>query len=105
MKTLKLIPYVLFAIIGSALAFLLNIFILEPLLIIPDYCYYDTREPGFLINLFYDFPGSEGYHPVPSRLNILLTIVIGAFAGYKSFSLLQKSVKATVATAKAEDYL
>ena len=54
--------------------------ILYPFMI-PDPCYYDTREIPFLIELLFDFPSSEGYHPVPSRMGYLVFGVIGLFFG------------------------
>ena len=51
--------------------------------LIPDYCYYDIHETTWLVDLFFDFPGYEGYHPVPSTLGYVLFGGIGGFIGYK----------------------
>jgi hypothetical protein len=66
--------------IGILSAWLLNILVVKPLAI-PDDCYYHSREAPFLINVFYDFPSSEGGHPVPSTINATVTSGIGALSG------------------------
>jgi hypothetical protein len=54
-----------------------NLLVLFPLFI-PDYCYFDTHEIPFLVDVFFDFPAYEGYHPVSSVLGYLLFGITGA---------------------------
>ena len=57
-------------------AFFLHSFIIDPILI-PDPCYYHSNEASFLINSLYDFPASEGFHPVWNWKYYLLIIMTG----------------------------
>ncbi len=67
--------------IGGVLAFLLNVLLIESV-IIPDICYYHTHDTNFFIDTFYDFPSSEGGHPVPSIINIILSLTVGGIVGF-----------------------
>lgn len=66
---------------GALLAFLLNVCLLEKLLI-PDPCYYHSHEGGRLFHWFYDLPATEGGHPVPTKLNMIITLLLGAIGGW-----------------------
>jgi hypothetical protein len=70
------------AITGSFLAVMLNYFVIDSLLI-PDPCYYHNHgfETSKLFDVFYNFPGSEGYHPTPTLFNTIFTFAFGAFVG------------------------
>jgi hypothetical protein len=70
-----------FCLLGAALFLLLNFGFIEHLLI-PDPCYYHSHEPGLVFRIFYDLPASEGYHPLPTWFNLLITMGLGAYAGY-----------------------
>jgi hypothetical protein len=48
---------------------------------ISDECYYHSNDVPFLINLLFDFPSSEGYHPVATKLGYLLFGIIGLIVG------------------------
>lgn len=67
-----------------------NIIFLEPLLI-PDHCYFDMHETTFLVEIFFDFPAYEGYHPVPSTIGYLVFGLIGGFVGYKILKIKSES--------------
>ena len=78
-KFVFVIPLVL---LGMALTFLLNYFYIEKL-IITDECYYHGHTPNILIQLFYSFEASNGDHPFPSIFNVLFTLILGGYFGYK----------------------
>ena len=65
----------------SIAAIPLNFFVLENILI-PDPCYYHSRDTTMLFDLFYDLPSFAGYHPVPTIFNFIFTMVIGALTGW-----------------------
>jgi len=70
-------------IIGSMVCYhFFNLIVLFPLLI-PDYCYFDMHETTFLVEVFFDFPAYEGYHPVPSTIGYLFFGLMGGLIGYK----------------------
>lgn len=80
-------------IIGTAIgALAFNLFFLDRLFV-PDPCYYHTHRGGWLFHLFYDLPANEGYHPVPSILNIIFTAILGGLAGYGIFNLILRKKK------------
>ena len=60
--------------------YVLNFFILENI-IIPDPCYYHSHETNQIFDLFYDLPAAEGFHPVPTRFNLFLTLITGGLTG------------------------
>lgn len=66
---------------GIFLAVIFNFIVLENILI-PDPCYYHSHDTNMLFDLFYELTASEGYHPFPTRFNFILTICIGALAGF-----------------------
>jgi len=45
--------------------------------IIPDPCAYHTNAPGLFVDTFYNFPASNGYHPVWNFYYYLLILVTG----------------------------
>lgn len=63
-------------------------FIIYPIFI-HDECYYHGHETTTTIELLFDFPAYNGYHPVISKLGYLLSASLGFFIG----SLLFKFVK------------
>ena len=71
-----------FTLTGIVIVFLFNYLFLERL-IIPDpcYCYYHSHDTTKLFDLFYELTSSEGYHPTPTKLNLILTVIIGAMTG------------------------
>ena len=67
------------SILGLLLAFSFSIvfhYIITPILI-PDECYYHSQETSILIDLLYDFPAIEGFHPVPSLMGYFVFSTIG----------------------------
>ena len=80
MKAKRFQVVMLSILIGLSLACLLNYFVLDKLLI-PDPCYYHFHETKKVFDVFYDLPSSEGGHPVPTTLNIIITAVIGLVIG------------------------
>lgn len=77
---IRLIKISGFTIIGIIVIFLFNYLLLERI-IIPDPCYYHSHETTKVFDLFYEFTSSEGYHPTPTKLNLILTLITGAMAG------------------------
>ena len=77
-RSIKSLALFLISIIGVAF---LNFGIVEQI-IIPDPCLYHTKETTFLWNLFYTLSGAEGYHPFPTLLNFILTLIVGVFVGF-----------------------
>ena len=73
---------ILFTISGAVIAFVANYFFIEQL-IIPDPCYYHSRETTFLFDIFYSMPASAGDHPIPTIFNFIFTLMAGSFIGYK----------------------
>ena len=73
-------------IIGAAIAYKLNFYTIEDL-IIPDICYYHfpQHKPGFLFNLFYDLPDWNGGHPYATNFNFFFTFLVGALPGIVYF--------------------
>lgn len=65
---------------ATVLAYVLNFFVLEGILI-PDPCYYHERETSKIFDLFYDLPSFAGGHPFPTKFNVVFTLTIGAILG------------------------
>lgn len=77
---------------GGISALLCNFAFIDPWLI-PDPCYFHSHKAGIFIKLLYNFPASEGGHPIPSVLNLGMTAVCGAAAGHVLFVLFLKAGK------------
>lgn len=79
---MRVIKTIVFVSIGIIAAIILNYFFLEKL-IIWDPCYYHNHDfkTSEIFNLFYKITPGEGYHPIPTRFNFILTITIGAIFG------------------------
>ena len=75
---------ILFMILGAIAILFLNYSFIEQILI-PDPCYYHSRETSFLFRLFYDTPAFNGGHPFPSLVNIIFTIAIGLLIGWGAY--------------------
>ncbi len=58
-----------------------SISVFQQTLIIPDPCYYHKHETTKIFDLFYELTTAEGYHPSPTKLNFIITIVIGMLLG------------------------
>jgi hypothetical protein len=54
---------------------------LLPSLLISDSCYYHNHQTPLYIELLFDFPSSEGYHPVASKFGYILAVLLGFFLG------------------------
>jgi hypothetical protein len=65
---------------GAITALMLNFLIIQNILI-PDPCYYHSHETGKLFDIFYEMTAAEGYHPLPTRFNLIFTILLGALSG------------------------
>ena len=76
-KTTIIIGFIL---IWLVVMYILNFFILEKI-IIPDPCYYHSHDTNKVFDLFYELTAKEGYHPTPTRLNVILTLITGGLAG------------------------
>ena len=71
---------------ATVLAYVLNFFVLERILI-PDPCYYHARETNKIFDIFYDLPAFAGGHPFPTTFNFIFTLTIGAILGL-TFSII-----------------
>lgn len=67
---------ILTGLICVVIYFILVHFVLYPILI-PDECYYHSHDTPFIIDLLFDFPAHEGFHPVPSVIGYILSFGIG----------------------------
>ncbi len=72
---------ILLIISGAVFLFFLNEGVLASL-IIPDPCYYHSKETSWLFDIFYATPSWNGDHPTPTIFNIILTLITGGFFGY-----------------------
>ena len=61
--------------------------IIYPILI-PDYCYFHNHETSTTVELFFDFPAYEGFHPVPSKVGYLLVGTLGLILGLLFFKII-----------------
>lgn len=77
LKTAAIMGCLLFGIITT---FFINYYILEPMLV-PDPCAYHVEETSVLFNLFYTMKSSEGFHPLPSVFNFIVTLSLGTLIG------------------------
>mgnify|MGYP003610684090 CR=1 FL=1 len=66
--------------IGMVLTFCINFYLLENV-IIPDPCYYHSRDTNIIFDIFYEIPDWNGDHPYPTIFNMIFTIAIGAILG------------------------
>ncbi len=57
-------------------------FIIYPIFI-PDDCYYHNHDTTFTIEILFDFPAANGYHPSPTKLGYLLFGIFGFLVGTK----------------------
>jgi hypothetical protein len=79
-KTTKLITLLILSIPGFIISYLLA-FLIESILI-PDECYYETHNSNWMIELFYDFPGWNGFHPYPSNFQFALMSILGIYLSF-----------------------
>jgi hypothetical protein len=73
-----------FELVFSFLLVLLYFFVGDlflQMLFIPDSCYYHNHQTPLYIELLFDFPSSEGYHPVASKFGYILAVLFGFFLG------------------------
>jgi hypothetical protein len=77
---IRVLKIIVFCFIGLILTFVLNYFVIEKLLI-PNPCYYHSRDASQIFDLFYELPTSAGCHPVPTILNLTLTLLTGISGG------------------------
>ena len=74
--------FIIFCIvIGLTITFIANYFFLENI-IIPDPCYYHSRDTTKLFDLFYSMTAVNGDHPFPTIFNLIFTLTIGGLAGF-----------------------
>jgi hypothetical protein len=76
----SLISKVSFTILFLVIYYFIGQFVLMPLFI-NDECYYHSHKAPWYIELLFDFPSSEGYHPIPSNLWYFVFGGIGFFIG------------------------
>jgi len=80
---------IILVIAGAIVAFFFNVYILENILI-PDPCYYHVRTTSLLFDVFYSTPTYNGGHPMPTSLNIVLSLIIGGILGLVIANYLNK---------------
>lgn len=70
----------------------LNFFLVEPFVIANiSLFYFADPQPGWLLNLFYDFFVSvEGIYVLPSLFNVYFTAISGGIAGYLAWRAFKK---------------
>jgi len=54
-------------------------------IMIPDECYYHDNGTTAIFDLFYDIPLHNGYHPFPTLLNVILTVMFGLIGGVMAY--------------------
>lgn len=79
-KAKKILKVIGFATLGAIMFFVFNYLVLERI-IIPDPCYYHSHDTTKIFDLFYELTASEGYHPTPTYLNLILTLTAGTATG------------------------
>jgi hypothetical protein len=71
----------IFSIVGTIISFLF--FSIIGSMLIPDDCYYHQNDTNWLIDLLYDFPGWNGFHPSPSNFQFVLIFGFGIYLSYQ----------------------
>ena len=67
-------------IVFSFLALVLNFAIVDDL-IMPDPCYYHSKEMNIFLQLFYSSSSASGGHPEINLFNLICTALIGGILG------------------------
>lgn len=83
---------VLIIIIAIIIAFIINFFLVEKI-VISDPCLYHnnpTEKMSEILRLFYKITPSEGYHPFPTTFNFVTTLLIGIFGALIGFKFIKK---------------
>lgn len=70
----------IYSLVFLVLYFFFGNFILHDLFI-KDECYYHSHEVPYYIELLFDFPSSEGYHPVATKFGYIIFGGIGFLLG------------------------
>lgn len=78
---MKIGRIIISVIIGIVFAFVIRE-VLYSLIVVDDCVYHNGKEPGFIIEYFYDLPGWNGFHPAPNLLNNIVTPIIGGIIGF-----------------------
>ena len=73
----KFFKALLLSVVWLPIVFLLSLMVQIGLL--GDECQYHSGDTSFLFNLFYKFTSSNGYHPSPTILNLIVTVFVPAF--------------------------
>ncbi|MES2848819.1 MAG: hypothetical protein V4685_07160 [Bacteroidota bacterium] len=76
---------------GMIAAFFANYALLYPL-IIPDPCYYHSRETTFVFDMFYSMDSADGDHPFPTTFNLFFTLFIGGVSGFLLLGFIRKKI-------------
>lgn len=71
---------IILSIIYFVTIYYLDFYVISPLILPADYCYYHTHETPFWVELLYMNAGSNG-HPDGSMLHFVLLIIISLFLG------------------------
>lgn len=76
----RIFKIIIYSVLGIIVFLLLNFFIIEKY-IIPDPCFYHNHNTTKTFDLFYQMTADEGYHPTPTKFNLLSTLTIGTLIG------------------------
>lgn len=82
---MKWLLIVVFAIV----ALILNFTIIDEI-IMPDPCYYHTKEMNIILSLFYSSSPASGGHPEINLFNVIFTLTVGGLIGNKIHHFLEK---------------
>ena len=80
---------VLVSLTSIVLAYIVNITILQSILF-PDPCFVHTHSDGENFLFFYEYTASNGYHPSPTTLNLIVTDIIWYLLGELALKMYYK---------------
>ncbi len=81
----------LIIILFSIFATILNFAFIDKL-VMPDPCYYHTKEMNLILNLFYSATSASGGHPEQNLFNLIFTIIFGGLIGKFACKLYEKRI-------------
>lgn len=71
---------------------LLDVFVISPLILPKDYCYYHFHETPWWVELFYMNPSSNG-HPEGSLFHLIFLLIVSIALGFITAYRLQQKRK------------
>lgn len=82
---------IIFGVIYYGIICYLDFYVISPLILPADYCYYHTHETPFWIELVYMNAVSNG-HPDGSMLHFVFLIIISLFLGIKTTKIIKYKI-------------